>query len=108
MAKKKSRTSRASLGGRQKANLAHEAKRQEKFAKKRENGTAYIYKPNPYKEGSQEYLHEQLERQEKNKSSKLPYAQLKSFFAKLEYELAQEKLKAKESGRRGKKNEQRN
>ena len=46
MAGKKSRTSRVSKGGRQSANVAHEAKRQEKFAAKRANGTAYEYTDN--------------------------------------------------------------
>ena len=54
MAKKKSRVSRVSNGGRQKANLAREKKRQEKFAKKRESGNIYVYQKNPYKKGTNE------------------------------------------------------
>lgn len=87
MGKKKTRTSRVSMGGRQKANVAREAKRQAKFAEKRENGTAYEYKPIPFKKGTKAYNEEKLIRAEKSKSSKLPIARLKSIFAKLNNEL---------------------
>lgn len=95
MAKKKSRSSRVSMGGRQRSNVAHEKKRQEKFAKKREQGNAYKYKKNPYKEGTAEYEHERLVREEKNRSSKLPYARLQSVFAKLDNWLNEQTIREK-------------
>ena len=105
--KKSSGTSKVSMGGRQKANLAHEAKRQEKFKAKRESGKAYEYKSNPYnKKTDYEAWHdEDLKRKEKAKSSKLPYAQLTSIFAKLNNELKKEELaaKAKEAKRKNRK-----
>lgn len=96
MAKQKSRQSRMSKGGRQKANVAHERKRQEKFAAKRETGEAYKYQPNPYKKGTEEYREEEYQRSLKRKSSKLPYARLTSIFAKLDNALAEEAIKEKE------------
>lgn len=96
----KGRTSRVSKGGRQKANVNQEKKRQEKFAAKREAGKAYEYKKNPYKPGSKEFLTEQAIRADKTRSSKLPLARLTSIFAKLEntqkkeLELKKKKLKA--------------
>ena len=97
--KKSSSTTKVSNGGRQKANLAHEAKRQAYFAKKREEGRAYQYKKNPYdpKTQPEEWATEQFLRLEKAKSHKLPYAQLKSFFAKLDNYLADEEKKRKEA-----------
>lgn len=83
MAKKKSRVSRISNGGRQKANLAREKKRQEKFAKKRESGNIYVYQKNPYKKGTNEYNREADERREKNKSKKTEVAQWDSVMSKL-------------------------
>ena len=97
MAKQKSRKSRVSNGGRQKANLNHEKKRQEYFAKRKEAGKRYQYKKNPYEEGTQEYERERLDRIEKAKSSRLPYARLESIFAKLDNQLNDLKLKQKEA-----------
>lgn len=97
MSKQKSRASRVSLGGRQKSNVAHEQKRQERFKKKREEGRSYEYKKNPYKEGTAEYEHERLVREEKNRSSRLPYARLDSLFAKLDNWLAKQNELAKKN-----------
>lgn len=94
MAGQKRRTSRVSKGGRQRANLAKNEKRMKKFAAKRENGTAYEYKPNPYKKGSVEYIAERAKRAEKAKSSKLDIAQWDSTMSKLDNWIAAEKEKA--------------
>lgn len=98
MSKKKSRPSRVSLGGRLKANKHHEEKRQAKFKKKIEEGKQYSYKPNPYDKKTQyeQWHDEDLKRREKAKSSKLPYAQLQSIFAKLDNELQKEALISKQ------------
>lgn len=95
MAKKKQRTSRVSKGGRQKAHLNQEAKRQAKFAEKRENGEAYSYKPNPFKKGTVEYDEERLIRVEKSKSKKTDVAKMTSIMRKLDNFLEDEKKKAK-------------
>lgn len=94
MGKQKSRSSRVSNGGRTKANKAQEAKRQAKFAAKREAGNVYKYEPIKAKKGSVEYIIAKAERVEKAKSSKLPYARLTSIFAKLDNQIAAEKERA--------------
>lgn len=93
MGKKASKSSgKVSGGGRQRNNVNHEAKRQELFKKRREEGTNYKYQPNPYKEGTEEYLHEQLIRHEKVLNSRrLPYAWKKHCFALMENWLAKQK-----------------
>ena len=68
MGKKKSRTSKTSNGGRQKANVAHEEKRQAKFAAKREAGTNYVYKSNPYEHGTVKWAVEKAKRAIKTES----------------------------------------
>lgn len=95
MAKKKSRKSRTSNGGRQKANLNHELNRQAKFKKKRDEGTNYVYQPNPYKKGTKKYFDEKQRRAEKNKTRKTEYAAFTSIMAKLENYLNNEKEKFK-------------
>lgn len=98
MAGKKSKSSgKISNGGRQKAHEAQEARRQAKFKERRENGTNYVYKPNPYKPGTSEYEHEKLVRSEKNKNNRLPYAKLTSIFAKLDNYLEKQNEIAKAS-----------
>ena len=92
MAKKKSRTDKVSMGGRQKAHVAQETKRQAKFAAKRESGNAYEYKPNPYKKGTGNWRIEAATRAAKTQSSKLPLARLTSIFAKLDNQLAKEAM----------------
>lgn len=61
--------------------------REEKMNKRREAGKAYSYKKNPYKEGTKEYVTECMERAEKTKSKKLPFAKTRSIFAKLDNQL---------------------
>lgn len=95
MAKKKSRASKVSMGGRQKRNVAREEKRQARFAAKREAGKAYEYKPISAKPGSKAWKEEKAIRAEKAKSSKLPYARIKSAFAKLDNEMAKRQEAAK-------------
>ena len=102
MGRQKSRTSKVSNGGRQKANVAHEAKRQAKFAAKRENGTNYVYKPNPYKPGTVEWAREKAKRAEKAKSSKSSLARWTSIMDKLENELTK-KCEQKKTRIQGKK-----
>lgn len=95
MGKQKSRSSRTSHGGRQKSNLAHEQKRQAKFAAKRGTDKEYKYKKNPYNPGTKEYEEERLARIEKAKSSRLPYARWRSIFAKLDNLIAEQEQKLK-------------
>ena len=76
-------------------------KRMEKFSKRREDGKSYEYKPNPYKEGTEEYIIEQNKRIAKTKKlHKLPLSQFDSVMAKLDNYLnklkMEEKLKDKE------------
>ena len=91
MAGHNKRVSRVSNGGRTKANKAQEAKRQAKFAAKREAGKAYVYKANPYKPYTKKWWIEKNKRAEKAKSSRVPYAIITSIFAKLDNEIAKEK-----------------
>lgn len=97
MAGKKSKSSgKLSNGGRQKNHERQEAKRQEYFAKRREEGTNYQYKPNPYKVGTSDYEHEKLIRYEKALNSRrLPYAWKKHIFAQLDNWLSKQKEIAK-------------
>lgn len=96
MAKKGNKSvGKVSNGGRQRANVAHAAKRQAKFAAKRENGTAYEYKPNPYEKGTYEWRRERAERAEKNISHKTHYAKMRSIFAKLDNQIAEDKKRMK-------------
>lgn len=97
--KKSSTSSKISNGGRQKQNVNHEAKRQAYFAKKREEGRAYVYKKNPYDPEKQpeEWATENYKRQQKNQNHRLPFAQLKTFFAKLDNQLAENERKKKEA-----------
>jgi len=95
MAKKKNRKSRVSNGGRQKAHINRELNRQAKFKKKRDDGTNYVYQPNPYKKGTKKYYDEKQRRAEKNKSKKSEYATFTSIMAKLENYLSSEKEKFK-------------
>lgn len=96
MAKKGGKSSgKISNGGRQKANVAHTKKRMEKFAAKRGTEKEYKYQPISAKPGTNEYERERLDRAEKAKSSKLPYARMTSIFAKLDNEIAKQKLEDK-------------
>lgn len=96
MAKKRSRTSRMSSGKKTSINKAREAKRQAKFAEKRENGTNYVYEPIKAKKGTNDYNREKLERAEKAKSSRTPYAQWQTVMAKLNNAIVKAEMEAKE------------
>ena len=50
----------------------------EKFAKRKEEGKAYEYEPNPYKKGSKEYIAEANKRARKNTDHKTPIANFDS------------------------------
>jgi len=65
-------------------------KRMKKFAKRREEGKAYEYKPNPYKEGTEEYILEDNKRASKT-SSRLPISKFESAMAKLDNQIKKEK-----------------
>lgn len=81
-------------------NESREDKRQAKFARKREEGRAYTYAPNPYRKGTNDYIIESIKRAEKSKSKKTPVAQWKSIMAKLDNELAAKKNKIRFSKNR--------
>ena len=70
-------------------------KRKAKFAKRREEGKAYEYKPNPYKEGTNEYNRETLQRFDKTQNKKTEFQRWRSIFAKLDNEIELEKKAAK-------------
>lgn len=53
------------LKNKEKKKAKHE-KRMAKFAKRREEGKSYSYKPNPYKEGTDEFILEENRRRVKN------------------------------------------
>lgn len=91
------RASRTSHGGRQKANLAYEAKRQAKFAAKRANGTAYEYKPIAAEKGSSEWYAERAERARKNVNHRTDIAIFTSIMAKLKNRLKAEEQAAKKN-----------
>jgi hypothetical protein len=95
MAKKAKATGKMSSGNKATQNRAREERRQAKFAKKREEGRAYEYKPIPYAKGTVEYAHEKLERAEKTVSKKTPVARLTSLMRKLDNQLAKEKMERK-------------
>lgn len=66
--------------------------REEKMNKRREAGKTYKYKPNPFPKGSDEYYDEQYDRAYKNVSRKTPFARWTSIMAKLDNQLAKEKM----------------
>ena len=96
MAKKAKVTGKMSSGNKAAQNRAKEEHRQAKFAKKREEGNAYEYKPIPYAKGTVEYAHEKLARADKTVSKKTPVARLTSLMSKLDNQLAKEKMERKE------------
>jgi len=67
----------------------------EKFAKRREEGKAYEYEPNPYKKGSKEYIAEANERARKNENHKLPISNFDSAMQHAENYVNQLKLEEK-------------
>lgn len=70
-------------------------KRMAKFAKRREEGKAYEYKPNPYEKGSRNWTIEAEERALKNVDRRLPIAKLDSLNRKLNNEIEIERIKEK-------------
>ena len=81
-------------------------KRIQKFAKRKEEGKTYKYEPNPYKEGTKEYIREQNERAEKNKSKKIPCQIWDSMMRKVQNVVDKEKaLRKMEAEKESKKNE---
>ena len=85
--------------GRREINKDLRAKRHlarvEHFAKRKEEGKTYEYKPPKNKE-------EVKQRALKNVSKKLPIQRWTSLFAKADYQLEQEELRNKEKKRKGK------
>lgn len=96
MAKKVNSTGKISSGNRKKINIAKEERRQALFAKRREEGKGYEYKPNPYPKDSDEYNQERRRRAEKNMSQKTPVAKMRSVMAKLDNYLNEQNKKVKE------------
>lgn len=65
-------------------------KRMEKFAKRREEGKAYEYKPNPFKEYTRKWWHEKQDREAKNVDRRAPLATHDSVMRKLQNQLDKE------------------
>lgn len=59
-------------------------KRMEKFAKRKEEGKCYEYKPNPFKKDSKEYIAEANARARKNIDHKLPMSRFDSVMRKVD------------------------
>lgn len=86
-----------SSGNGKKARIAREAKRQAKFAAKREAGTAYKWQPNPYKKGSDDWVAEEGARREKRwANSRTDVAIFTSIMAKLDNQIAKAQAENKE------------
>ena len=101
MAKKAKVTGKMSSGNKASMNKAKEERRQAKFAKKRDEGRAYEYKPNPYDKNSKDYsewsnYYDLAEyRSYKNVDRKTPVARLTSIMKKLDNQLAKERMERK-------------
>ena len=65
-------------------------KRMSKFAKRREEGKAYEYKPNPFKEYTKKWWDEHRDRQEKNVDRRSDQAKHDSWNRKLQNQLDEE------------------
>jgi hypothetical protein len=76
---------------------------EEKFAKRREAGKIYQYKPNPFPKGSDEYYEEQVKRAEKNAFKTLGFAKLRSIYAKLDFQIAKKEKESKEKSKKNNK-----
>ena len=83
------------MEGRREKNKAIKAERHErrmaKFAKRREEGKAYEYTPNPYEPGTREYNTEAYKRAQKNVDRRVPQAWWDSRWRKLNNEIEAEK-----------------
>ena len=88
---KKKRYEKYKSSGRKDANKVLRQTKDEKcrarFAKRREDGKAYEYKPNPYEKGSRDYNIEAFIRAEKNQSHKTEYQTVVSTLRKLQNDL---------------------
>lgn len=71
-------------------------KRMTRFEKRREEGKAYKYQPNPFKKGTYEYRLEEKRRSEKNVNHKTPLQTMASIMKKLDNQLAKERMARKE------------
>ena len=71
-------------------------KRMARFAKRREEGKAYEYSPNPFTKGTKEYIQEEKRRSEKNVNHKTPLQTMASIMKKLDNQLAKERMARKE------------
>lgn len=78
-------------------------KREEYFAKRREEGKTYTYKPIPFEEGTREYWKERHKRAAKNVDHRTEYQRIKSLTAKLDNE-----IKAREAERKAAEKKNRN
>ena len=65
--------------------------REEKMAKRREAGKTYLYEPNPFPRGSQEYLEEQSARRHKNISHKPEFVKWRSVWSKINKDFTEQK-----------------
>ena len=91
----KARCEKYKQSGRRIINKQEKAKRHEKrmqrFAKRREEGKTYKYTPNPYKEGTKEYIKEKNKRASKNVNHSTPTEYFDSVMGKLRYKLSKER-----------------
>jgi len=78
---------KTSNGMRSSIHARQEAKRQAKFAEKRAIGAQYVYKKNPYKEGSDKWDCERVKRLSKVNKHYTSISGLRSIMQKLENEL---------------------
>ena len=99
----KERCKRYAASGHREANKVrrqeNDKKRIAKFAKRREDGKAYEYKPNPFDPQKQprQYFEEERNRRGKNVDHRDPVSRWKSFMRKLDNELAAEEARAKKA-----------
>ena len=76
-------------------------KREERFEKRREEGKAYEYKPNPYNKDSEnkierrKYWKEKRKRSRKNVDHRLPLQKMTSIMRKVQNELDKQKAELK-------------
>lgn len=80
---------RGALAVNKKAKAERHKKLMERFAKRREEGKAYEYSPNPCKKGTRGYRNEARKRACKNIGHDLPLQKMTSIFRKLDNELAE-------------------
>ena len=97
----KERCKRYTASGHREANKARRQKNNEKriakFEQRRENGKAYVYKPNPYDPDTQrrKYVEEEKIRSEKNGDRRDAVSKWRSIMRRLNNEIAAEEAKDK-------------